>query len=184
MLVTIRRKSIFYKILCFIRFFFVKGCYLNSMSLPNWGLIGKWNTLDLSKSTYIGKRLITSDFVEIYSKSKLKIGSNVTINSYSRIVTFEKVEIGDNVMIGQQVTILDHDHGYYFSDDKLCFSGYNTSPILIGNNVWIGDKVTILKGTVIGDNVIIGANSIVTHSTGDNVIVGGNPARIIRYLNE
>ena len=53
----------------------------------------------------------------------------------------------------------------------------------IGNNVWIGDKATILAGVVIGDNVIVAANSVVTKSVPSNTIVAGSPAKIIKQLD-
>ncbi|WP_255402065.1 DapH/DapD/GlmU-related protein [Prevotella sp. tc2-28] len=54
--------------------------------------------------------------------------------------------------------------------------------IKIGRNVWIGDKVSIFGGVTIGDNVIIGAGSIVTHDIPSNSMAAGMPARIIKQL--
>jgi acetyltransferase-like isoleucine patch superfamily enzyme len=48
--------------------------------------------------------------------------------------------------------------------------------------VWIGDKVTILGGITIGDNVIIGANSVVTHDIQSNCMVVGMPAKVIKEV--
>ena len=50
----------------------------------------------------------------------------------------------------------------------------------MGNNVWIGGGAIILPGVTIGDNVVIGAGSIVTKDIPDNVIAAGNPYRVIR----
>jgi len=49
--------------------------------------------------------------------------------------------------------------------------------------VWIGSGVYIKGGITIGNNVAIGANSVVTRSFPDNVVIGGVPARIIRNIN-
>ena len=54
----------------------------------------------------------------------------------------------------------------------------------IGNNVSIGCNVCIIGGVHIGNNVIIGAGSVVVKDIPDNCIVAGNPARVIKYLNE
>ncbi len=53
---------------------------------------------------------------------------------------------------------------------------------IIGNNVQCGANVTILGGITIGNNVIIGAGSVVVKDIPDNVVIAGNPARIIRNL--
>lgn len=54
--------------------------------------------------------------------------------------------------------------------------------IKVGNNVWIGLNVTILKGTVIGNNCVIAAGSVVKGEFPDNVLIQGNPAVIVSNL--
>jgi maltose O-acetyltransferase len=55
-------------------------------------------------------------------------------------------------------------------------------PVTIGNNVWIGGSVTILPGIKIGDNVTIGAGSVVVNDIPDGCIAVGNPCRVVRKL--
>lgn len=59
-----------------------------------------------------------------------------------------------------------------------------TKPITIGDNVYIGNNVIILPGVQIGSNVIVGAGSVITKNIPDNVIIAGNPARIIKGIDE
>ena len=131
-----------------------------------------------------GRKFIMANNSEIRCYGKLDIGHNFCLNSYSRIMAHEKISIGNNVTIAQFVCILDHDHKYKFINNELKLGGYTTSPIKIGNNVWIADKVTILKGVTIGDNVIIGANSLVNKDVQSNSIVGGVPAKLIKLIDE
>lgn len=84
------------------------------------------------------------------------------------------IHIGDHSLIASRVTILSHDH---------C-KRVNTSPLLvdtyIGKRCFIAVGATILPGVRIGDEVIVGAGSVVTKDVPSNVVVAGNPARIIR----
>jgi hypothetical protein len=56
--------------------------------------------------------------------------------------------------------------------------------VVIGNNVYIGMNAIILKGISIGNNVIIGAGSVITQDVPDNCVVAGNPAKIIRSIED
>ncbi|KRM88162.1 sugar O-acetyltransferase [Lacticaseibacillus thailandensis] len=57
------------------------------------------------------------------------------------------------------------------------------APITLGDSIWIGGHATILPGVTLGDNVVVGAGSVVTKSFPSNVVIAGNPARIIRRLD-
>lgn len=52
---------------------------------------------------------------------------------------------------------------------------------VIGDNVSLGCNVTIIGGVHIGNNVTVGAGSVVVKDVPDNCIVAGNPAKVIRY---
>ena len=60
----------------------------------------------------------------------------------------------------------------------------NKGDTIIGNDVWIGDYTTIMPGVKIGDGVIIATNSHVVKDVPAYCIVGGNPAKVIRFINE
>ncbi len=130
----------------------------------------------------IGRRAIIANHTEIICKGNLTIGDNFTLNKYSRVVALKDIWIGDNVTIAQFVSVLDHDHKYEIMNGEMKLDGYTKEPIQIGNNVWIGDKVTICKGVTIGDNIIIGANSVVTKDIESNCIAAGIPCRKVKSL--
>ena len=82
------------------------------------------------------------------------------------------IEIGDNVTMAPRVHILCHDAS------TKTFLGYTKiGRVTIGDNVFIGAGSVVLPNVKIGDNVIIGANSTVSKDVPDNVVVAGNPAR-------
>lgn len=159
--------------------------YIRKISFTLPSLSFEVNPFRLYKDCHlsIGKRAILGKHTKLIVKGQLTIGHHFSINKYSRIGAHESIWIGDHVTIAQFVSILDHDHAYYMNDGQLKFDGYKTAPIVIGNNVWIGDKVSINKGVKIGNNVIVGANSVITKDLPDNVIAGGVPAKVIKNLS-
>ena len=89
------------------------------------------------------------------------------------------ITIGDNVTMAPRVHILCHDAS------TKCFLGYTKiGRVTIGDNVFIGAESVVLPGVTIGSNVIVGANSTVTHDVPDGVVVAGSPARVICTLEE
>ena len=86
------------------------------------------------------------------------------------------IRLGQNVRCGANTLITDTD---WHTDD------YRTSPpkaVVIEDNVWLGVNVTVMKGVAIGENSLIGANSLVTRDIPPNVIAAGSPAVVIRKL--
>lgn len=116
------------------------------------------------------------------------IGDNVSIQQYCHIGAINKIIIGNNVLIASRVFITDHSHGKIKkevmslppAERKL----HSKGPVFIENNVWLGEGVVVLPNVTIGENSIIGANSVVTKSIPKNSIVVGNPARIIKVIQE
>ena len=60
---------------------------------------------------------------------------------------------------------------------------YN-APVHIGQNCWIGAGAIILPGIIIGDNVVVGAGSVVTMDLPSSVVEVGNPCKVLREVNE
>lgn len=114
----------------------------------------------------------------------LTIGDNVGI-SQAALVCHKSITIGDNVKIGGGVCIYDTD--FHSLDPVIRRSSEDLKnraekPVVIGNNVFIGAKSIILKGVTIGENCVIGAGSVVTKTVPANQIWAGNPAKFIRNI--
>lgn len=57
-------------------------------------------------------------------------------------------------------------------------------PIHIGENCWLGAGVIVVPGVTIGDNVVIGASSVVTKDIPSNSVAMGTPCRVVRQIND
>lgn len=114
------------------------------------------------------------------------IGNHCNIGEYTQITACNKISIGDGLLTGRYVYIGDNSHGGLSlaeaSIPPVLRKLQSKGEIVIGKNVWIGDKVTVLGGLTIGDNVIIGANSVVTHDLPSNCVAIGTPAKVIKSL--
>ena len=146
--------------------------------------------ISLGNNVRLGKNVILSAFDNYNNKiyfPEIVIGDSTIIGDYNHISCISKISIGKNVLMGRFVTISDNSHGQICLDE-LQFTPmqrklYSKGNIIIENNVWVGDKVTILAGVLIGENAIIGANSVVTKNVPANSVVGGIPAHLIKKLD-
>lgn len=114
------------------------------------------------------------------------IGNNCHFGIRNHITCINSITIGDNLLTGAYVLISDNSHGAIEKNmlDTAPFDRplVSKGDIRIGNNVWLGDKVSILANVHIGNNVIIGANSVVTKDIPDNCVAAGIPAKIIKQI--
>jgi acetyltransferase-like isoleucine patch superfamily enzyme len=117
----------------------------------------------------------------IVKHGKLSAGRNLYLGVGSVVVARESITIGENVLIAEHVTIRDQDHAIVPTEGQGRV-GFTSSPVVIGDNVWLGAKVTVIQGVTIGNNVVVGANSVVTHDLPDNCVAVGAPARVVRQL--
>ena len=85
-------------------------------------------------------------------------------------------------MIGPNVTVATAGHPIL---PELREKAYQFNmPVHIGRNCWIGAGAVIMPGVTIGDNSVIGADSVVTKDIPPNVVAYGNPCRVAREINE
>ena len=145
--------------------------------------------IDFGHSLTTGYGCRFESFSEDGSKT-LFFGNNVQLNDYVHINALKCVRIGDNVLIASKVFITDLLHGSYNGDEKDSLPvsivkdrPLSAKPVVIENNVWIGELCSVLPGITIGENSIIGANSVVTKSIPANSIAAGNPAKVIKQYN-
>ena len=111
----------------------------------------------------------------------LRVGQRVSINQCCTLYDMGGVDIADRVMIGPNVNIITTGHALAPSERR---AFVEAKPIVIETNVWIATGATILGGVTVGENSVIGAGAVVTKDVPPNSLVAGNPARVVRSLEE
>lgn len=130
----------------------------------------------------IGDETKIGAFVEIQKKAR--VGRRCKISSHTFIC--EGVEIEENVFIGHGVTFINDSYprAATASGELQTEADWKVEKTLVKKGASIGSGATILSNLTIGENSIVGAGSVVTRDVPANVIVAGNPARVLRSVNE
>lgn len=152
----------------------------------------------------IGKNsIIEGQFVFEKNTGKIKVGDRVHIGS-SMFISINEIVIEDDVTIAWDCLFYDHNsHSTNWEERKNdtiqeyqdIKNGVNyianknwdvvkSSPIHICSKAWIGTGVKVLKGVTIGEGAIVGAGSVVTRDVEPWTVVGGNPAVVIKKLEQ
>jgi len=110
------------------------------------------------------------------------IGDHVYLNWSCIIIDNNEVRIGDQVMVGPYVQI-------YTAAHPLQAEARNQGsevarPIVIEDNVWLGGGAILLPGVRVGRNAVVGAGAVVSRSVPADTVVAGNPARVIREIQQ
>lgn len=147
------------------------------------------------------KSSFLSNLVGLYSKTiivtrspdaEIIIGNNVGISG-ATIYARKSIRIGDNTAIGGNCKILDNDfHPIEYEDRNRLMNDPNggdndlvpSKPIVIGRNCFIGCNSIILKGTILGDGCVVGAGAVVSGKFEENSVIVGNPAKVIKKLEQ
>ncbi len=121
----------------------------------------------------------------------IEIGDNVGISG-ATIYARKGIYIGANTAVGGNCKILDNDFHPIDAEERIRLlqnvRGGETGDLIpakeiyIGQNCFLGCNSIILKGTVLGNNCVVGAGAVVCGRFEDDCVIAGNPARIIRKL--
>ena len=131
--------------------------------------------LGKTKDNFLIEQLFECDY-----GYNIEIGENFYSNHNLVILDANKVVFGDNVFIGPNC-------GFYTAGHPLDAETRNkgleyAKPIKVGNDVWFGGNVVVLPGVKIGNNVVIGAGSVVAKDIPENSVAVGNPCKVIKNI--
>lgn len=128
----------------------------------------------------IGENVLIKRNAYFGDGSKIEIGDNSQIGI--NCIMDNDIKIGSNVTMGPDVIIYTSSHEYKDLGIPINQQGEKEHrQVVIGNNVWVGARCIILPGVTIGDNSIIGANTVVTKNVPKNAIFCGMEGRVVKY---
>jgi len=137
--------------------------------------IGKRGRVQFGRFVWVGDGTkIRCHEGEVIVGDKTVLGQDCTISAY------RQVRIGEQCVIADRAMFIDFDHGIVEVERPIRVQGIYKRGVDVGSNVWIGYGACILRGVKVGDNAVVGTNSVVTSDVPANAIVGGVPARVIR----
>jgi len=111
---------------------------------------------------------------EIVIGAKSVLGQECTLSAYQHI------SIGRECIVADRVMLIDFDHGMVEVERPIRLQGIYKRDVEVGHNVWIGYGACLLRGVKVGNNSVIGTNSVVVRDIPANAVVAGLPARILR----
>ena len=114
--------------------------------------------------------------------SNITVGDRVAVNFNLTALDVAPIVIGDDSLIGPGVQLLTPTHPIDPAPRRAKLEA--AEPITIGRNVWIGGGAIVLPGVTIGDDTVVGAGSVVTRDLPAGAVAVGNPARVVREIDD
>jgi len=137
--------------------------------------IGKDATVHLGRWSWLGHGTkVRCHEGEIHIGAKTVLGQECTISCY------QHVSIGRECIVADRAMFIDFDHGVVDVEVPIRAQGIYMRDVRIGHNVWVGYGAAFLRGVTVGDNAVVGTNSVVTRDLPDNAVAAGAPARVVR----
>lgn len=119
-----------------------------------------------------GRDVIVKDHCYFGNGGRLTVGDRSQLGSNARLNG--DITIGDDVVMGPDVVMMATSHEFARLDIPINQQGSKPEePIVIGNDCWIGTRAIILPGVHLGNQCVVAANAVVTHSFPDRSILGG-----------
>jgi acetyltransferase-like isoleucine patch superfamily enzyme len=143
--------------------------------------IGDYNSLT-ARTIALGDYVFWDSHVTVGHGGKYSPDAHLTVGSYSMICaritlnTNHRIDIGEYVGIGEDVAVWTH--GSFLP----ILEGFpaDFGPVSIGHHVWLPARTTVLPNRRIGNNVVIGTNSLINKDLPDGCLAGGIPVRVLR----
>ncbi len=164
------------------RRFLIPRSFVTLYALLRWRAnISPRAEVELGPTLHLGRGTVVSSFTKIkVTDGPLRTGEKCGFGCGCFVATGPAgIEIGDHVIFGPNVSVIGVNYRYQSLETPLDEQGMTSIGIRIGRNVWVGANSVILDGTVIGDNSIVVAGSVINRRFPPNSIIQGNPGKVI-----
>jgi acetyltransferase-like isoleucine patch superfamily enzyme len=133
----------------------------------------------------IGPHAVFEPGVWLTSDSgRIAIGGGAMLNLNVMVAALDRVEIGAHCMLANGCLVTDANHRFDDPDRPVPWQGFTSKgPTIIGDNVWLGANVVVTSGVTIGRRSVIGANSVVIDDIPPYSIAAGAPAAVLKTID-
>ncbi len=133
----------------------------------------------VSGSIAFGGRATLGQGTKISVKGELSLGERFEIMAESTIICNQKITFGRDCLVSWECLFMDTDYHRIVDMQGVVLNP--DDEIRIGDHVWMGCRCLVLKGTVVGDNAIVGASTLLNSKVqGAGHVIAGNPARVVK----
>jgi acetyltransferase-like isoleucine patch superfamily enzyme len=139
---------------------------------------GATSTLELGNQLLVGRNTILS-----CNEATIRIGNFVSIGPFCFFASKSRIDVGSNVSIGSGTHLMAGGHAFDAPYTPIIKQKRLAQGITIEDGVWIGTGTRVLDGVTVGQNSIVGAGAVVTENVPAESIAVGVPARVIRHRN-
>jgi acetyltransferase-like isoleucine patch superfamily enzyme len=114
---------------------------------------------------------------------QISIGGGSLLNLNVMVAAIERIEIGEHCMLANGCLVADGNHRFDDPDVPVPWQGFTAKgPVIIGDNVWLGANVVVTGGVTIGRRSVVGANSVVTEDIPEFSVAAGAPAKVLKQV--
>ena len=113
-------------------------------------------------------------------EGEVRIGAKTVLGQECTISAFQHISIGRECIVADRVMLIDFDHGVVEVERPIRAQGIYKRDVRVGHNVWVGYGACFLRGATVGDNCVVGTNTVITKDVPANAVIAGAPAKVLR----
>ncbi|MBI5103826.1 MAG: acyltransferase, partial [Solirubrobacterales bacterium] len=153
-----------------VRLAWLKLRFRGRLQLDGFAFVGPGVTLEIGKGAVLrlGRWSWLGHGCKIrVHEGEVSIGAKTVMGQECTISAFQHVSVGRECIVADRVMLIDFDHGVVEVERPIRQQGIYKRDVRVGNNVWVGYGACFLRGATVGDNCVVGTNSVITKDVPD-----------------